>query len=144
MAETTTQTGRCLCGQARWATSGRILWSGHCHCDSCRRATAAPMTSFFGVPRGSVEWTGRLVENLTSGGAVSRRFCPDCGTQMSYEAAIWPKETHLYAGTMDDPAAFVPQAHFHYAERLPWLEVTDDLPKHASTADVTKAAKDPK
>jgi hypothetical protein len=63
---------------------------------------------------------------------------------MSYDAEIWPKETHLYAATMDDPGTFIPQAHFHYAERLPWLEIADDLPKHATTAVAVRPIKDPK
>ena len=128
-------TGRCLCGAVTWATQADALWSGHCHCDSCRRATSAPMISFFGVPRDSVTWTGTLAENKTSGGTVTRQFCAACGTQMTYQADIWPDETHLYAATMDDPSQFKPQAHFHYAERLPWLVIDDDLPKYAASAD---------
>ncbi len=132
-------TGRCLCGAVTWSTPGPVLWAGHCHCDSCRRATAAPFTSFFGVPRDSVTWTGRLSDNPSSGGRVTRRFCETCGTQMTYQNEIWPDETHLYAATMTTPSDFVPKAHFHYAERLPWVEITDDLPKHAASADDTGA-----
>lgn len=47
----------------------------------------------------------------------------------------WPTETHLYAATLDDPSAFQPEAHYHFAERVPWLNVVDDLPKHAGSAD---------
>jgi len=71
----------------------------------------------------------------TSRGTVTRQFCALCGTQMTYQADIWPDETHLYAATMDDPASFDPQAHFHYAERLPWLVIGDDLPKYAASAE---------
>ena len=93
------------------------------------------MISFFGVPRGSVTWTGTLASSKTSGGTVQRQFCASCGTQMTYQADIWPDETHLYAATMDDPSLFEPQAHFHYGERLPWLVITDDLPKYAGSAE---------
>lgn len=130
-----TRSGRCLCGAVTWTTTADVIWAGHCHCESCRRATASPMTSFFGVSRDAVVWTGQLGEVKTSQGRVSRRFCTGCGTQMSYQYVGWPDETHLYAGTMDDPTLFEPQAHFHYAERLPWLTVQDDLPKHPGTAD---------
>ena len=41
--------------------------------------------------------------------------------QMTYQADIWPDETHLYAATMDDPTQFRAEAHYHYAERLAWL-----------------------
>ena len=127
--------GRCLCGAVTWATPGPVLWAGHCHCASCRRATAAPMTTFFGVPRGSVTWQGAMGVHESSGGKVVRRFCAACGTQMTYQNTLWPDETHLYAATMDDPSAFRPQAHFHYGERLPWLRIDDELPKYAASAD---------
>ena len=130
--------GRCLCGAVTWVTPGPVLWAGHCHCASCRRATAAPFTSFFGVPRNSVVWTGDLAAYATSGGKVLRKFCPACGTQMTYQFAGWPDETHLYAATMDAPAKFEPKAHFHYAERLAWVKLNDELPRYPGSAENTE------
>ena len=54
---------------------------------------------------------------------------------MTYQNVIWPDETHLYAATLNDPNQFKPQAHFHYAERLEWIEITDDLPKYVGSAE---------
>jgi hypothetical protein len=96
------------------------------------------MTSFFGVPRNGVVWTGGLHARASSAGQVVRKFCPACGTQMSYEYEGWPDETHLYATSLDDPATFVPQAHYHYAERLPWVLVSDNLPKYPGSAETTE------
>ncbi|MEM9715501.1 MAG: GFA family protein [Pseudomonadota bacterium] len=118
-----------------WETSAAPLWAGHCHCNSCRRATAAPFTSFLGVPTESVAWSGQMDAQHSSDGAVTRRFCTKCGTQMSYQSRAWPDETHLYAATMDQPEQFRPEAHFHYGERLDWIELTDDLPKYPRSAD---------
>lgn len=127
--------GRCLCGAVTWRSSGPVLWAGHCHCDSCRRATAAPFTSFFGVPRDGVVWSGARGEYRSSKGAVQRSYCAACGTQMSYQYDGWPDETHLYAATMDQPARFRPEAHYHYGEKLDWVQITDDLPKHPGSAE---------
>lgn len=126
--------GRCFCGAVHWHSDGPVLWAGHCHCDSCRRATSAPFTSFFGVPRNSLTWRGTLARHPTSEGRVTRQFCPACGTQMTYQYEGWPDETHLYAATLNDPAAFEPQAHYHFAERLPWVQISDDLVKHPGSA----------
>jgi len=57
---------------------------------------------------------------------------------MTYQFTGWPDETHLYAATLDDPTNFAPQAHFHYAERLPWIEITDDLPKYPGSSEQTE------
>lgn len=129
-----TLTGRCLCGQIRWRSPGPVLWAGHCHCDSCRRASSSPVTSFFGVGRDTVVWEGEAAVYRSSPGG-ERGFCPGCGAQVFYRSDRWPEETHLYAATLEDPALFVPEAHYHFAERVPWLVVADDLPKHAGSAE---------
>ena len=126
--------GRCLCGSVTWKTDCEPLWAGFCHCDSCRRASSAPVTAFFGVVRDSVEWSGELAEHQSSPD-LCRGFCPSCGTQLYVRSTRWPTETHLYAATLDDPSQFKPKAHFHYAEKLPWLNIDDDLPKYAASAD---------
>ncbi len=128
-------TGHCRCGRVTFATTGPVLWSGICHCESCRRATASPCTAFVGVPRDSVAWAGDPKVSVSSEGTVQRLFCPDCGTQLAYQADRWRDESHLYTATLDDPNAVKPTAHFHWAERLPWLKIDDDLPKYATSAD---------
>lgn len=130
-------TGRCACGAVTWESDGPVLWAGHCHCQSCREACSAPFTSFFGVPRAGVRWTGALAERFTSDGKVRRQFCPKCGAQMTYQYEGWPDETHLYAASLDDPTDFTPQAHYHYSEKLPWVTIDDDLPKHPHSAEDT-------
>ncbi|WP_052248925.1 GFA family protein [Leisingera sp. ANG-Vp] len=126
--------GRCQCGAISWETDGPVLWAGHCHCDSCRRASSAAFTSFFGVPRDGVAWTGTPAVNRSSA-AVERGFCPSCGAQVFYRSTRWPAETHLFAATLDDLAQFEPQAHFHWAERVAWTQVSDGLPKYAASAE---------
>jgi len=130
-------TGGCACGAVRWRSPGPILWAGHCHCESCRKATASPVTSFFGVPRETLDLTGPLGSRYTSEGSVRRQYCKDCGAQVTYQWTGWPNETHLYAAGLDDPTQFVPEAHFHYAESLPWLTLSDALPKYPGSATAT-------
>jgi|AntRauTorcE11898_2_1112593.scaffolds.fasta_scaffold03661_5 hypothetical protein len=50
---------------------------------------------------------------------------------MSFESEVFPDETHLYANTLDDPAVYEPMAHIFWSERVPWVRVNDDLPKHS-------------
>jgi hypothetical protein len=129
-----TRTGHCLCKAISWQTDAPDIWAGHCHCDSCRRACSAPMTSFFGVPRDAVIWHGKM-SIYRSSEKVRRGFCPACGSQMFYETEDLPQETHLYAASLDGPAAYHPTAHYHWDERLPWLHVSDDLEKRSAQAD---------
>ena len=124
-----TRTGHCLCGQVSFAYDGTENWRGFCHCDSCRRACAAPVTAFMGVPDGAWRWTGAQPAVYTSSPGVTRRFCPTCGAQVSYQSVDRPGEIHFYAALLDDPENFAPTAHYHYDEHLPWLAITDDLRK---------------
>jgi hypothetical protein len=119
--------GHCLCGAVTYRCTEAPLWQGHCHCESCRRATASPFTSFFGMRNGAWEWTGQPPASYNSSPGVWRDFCPTCGTQMAYRNAREPDKTDFYAATLDDPAAYEPALHDHSAERLPWVVIADGL-----------------
>ena len=121
--------GRCLCGSVRYAFDGPPNWQAHCHCESCRRATAAPFASFFGVARDRMRWTGNAPATYASSPGVTRSFCATCGTPMAYLTDQRPDEIDLYAATLTDPAAYCATQHVHWNERLPWLALADDLPK---------------
>ncbi len=120
-------TGRCLCGAITYYCTASPLWQGHCHCESCRRATASPFTSYFGVADGAWEISGNPAEYECSPGTY-RQFCPRCGTQISYRSSRFPGERHFFAATLDRPEAFAPTRHYFWDERLPWLHLSDGLP----------------
>lgn len=123
--------GGCLCGGVRYRAEGRALWVAHCHCRSCRRATGTAMTSFVGFPKKRWEITAGAPRTIESSPGVRRRFCPDCGSQLTYEAAWCADETHVYLATLDRPEAFRPQRHVFTEDAMPWLRVADALPRHA-------------
>ena len=129
MSETAEITGHCLCGTCGFAYSGAPRFMAHCHCESCRRATSAPFTSFIGVTDGQWRWTGDTPTDYASSPGVTRSFCAICGSQMTYRADSYPDEIHFYAATLDDPSHFKPTIHVHSDEMLPWIHVGDDLPR---------------
>lgn len=123
-------TGHCLCGKIGYAFDGAPKWQGHCHCESCRRATGSGMASFLGVSDGAWRWTRETPAWFASSPGVRRYFCPTCGAPIAYASDRWAGEIHFHAGTLDDPAAFVPTAHFNAGERLPWMHLKDGLACH--------------
>lgn len=125
-----TRSGRCLCGKTKWAFDGEITWSCYCHCDDCRRNCAAPVVAWFGVPIANFRWTGEAPKTLESSKGVFRHFCSDCGSPMGFEADHYPGGMHLYAASLDDPDDFKPEFHVFWSNRLPWLQMEDDLPKY--------------
>ena len=125
------RSGHCLCGAVTYAfDSEALIWQGHCHCESCRRATGAPMVSWFGVHKDSWRWTGATPTSYSSSSWAERWFCPTCGSPMAYRSDKLPDEIHGLAATLDNPADFEPGAHFFHRAALPWLHVQDDLPRY--------------
>ncbi|WP_240514075.1 GFA family protein [Paramylibacter kogurei] len=122
--------GHCFCGQTRWEYSGDETWSCYCHCDDCRRTCGAPVTAFIGVPIDRFRWTGKSPKRYQSSFGVLRHFCETCGSPMAFDAEHYPGEIHLYAASLENPADFKPLFHVHYDSKLPWLHLTDDLPKY--------------
>ncbi len=123
-------TGRCYCGEVtfEYAAEGEIFM-GHCHCESCRRATSSPFTSFIGVQDGHWSWTGVLPRTHQTDKAVTRSFCGNCGSPMAYQASWQPGETHFYAASLDDPQHFSAEANYHADEMLPWALHVETLPQ---------------
>jgi hypothetical protein len=123
--------GRCLCGALAWRGAGPCLWTGHCHCESCRRACSAGFASWLCLPRAAVIWQGRR-SFYHSSPDVQRGFCQCCGAPVSFETDKRPVEIDLYAASLIDPEQFVPHAHYHYAERQNWIKLDDGLPKYCA------------
>jgi hypothetical protein len=129
-SQATVTRGHCLCGAVRYEFTGAAAWRGHCHCESCRRNCAAPFTTFFGVPRTAFRWTGADPAIYESSPGVRRPFCGTCGTPMAYDAEKDGANIHLYAASLEDSSGFQPDFHVHWAERVPWVELADDLEKY--------------
>ena len=91
------------------------------------------MTSYFSVARAQVTWRG-LRSFWNSSPGVTRGFCGHCGTPLHYMTTHWPGEIHIFAATLDDLALYNPAAHVHWAERVPWLNFDDDLPRYDGRA----------
>jgi hypothetical protein len=121
--------GHCLCGAVTFEYSGKENWRAHCHCESCRRQTSSPFTTFMGVPNGAWRFTGEPPKVYVSSPGVRRLFCGTCGSPIAYEADRFPDEIHFYAVSLDDPTSFEPERHVHCDEQLPWIELNDGLPR---------------
>lgn len=52
---------------------------------------------------------------------------------MAYHSERWPEDIHLFAGAFDEPEKLAPQFHVFAGERLPWLNLSDQLPRYKTT-----------
>ena len=124
------QRGRCLCGAVTFSYSGEENWRAHCHCESCRRQTSSPFTTFMGVPNGAWRFTGEQPKVFQSSPGIRRLFCGTCGSPIAYDADVFTDEIHFYAASLETPETFSPNYHVHTGEQLPWIHLNDGLPRH--------------
>ena len=126
--------GGCLCGALRFEARGKPLWVAHCHCRSCRRNTGSAFATFVGYSETQFRVIEGALHTYASSPGVARSFCGACGTPLTYAAARYPGEVHLYVSTLDRPEVFEPKAHVHVEEQLPWLQLDDGLPRYRTTS----------
>lgn len=119
----------CQCGAVQIKADGELQWSGYCHCNDCRKATGAPVSGFAIFNKQDVAWTGTEPKKYQSSEKVTRQFCGECGSPISYEHTDQPDVIDLYTGLFDDAVTFFPKEHIWESSRLPWLHIQDDLPR---------------
>lgn len=130
--------GRCLCGNVTFEVDPPVLACVNCHCESCRRQCSAPMVTYLGVQDGAWRWTGVRPKVFRSSPHVERTFCDQCGTPISFRSNKLSSTMHFYVAAMEHPEALRPVLHVAIEEKLPWLELADDLPSCIGP-DYTKA-----
>eukprot|EP00966_Prymnesium_polylepis_P040482 939350-Prymnesium_polylepis.1 len=115
-------TGRCYCGQIRFRVSATatVIRGAFCHCESCRRAHAAPLYQVcYVAPQDFVLTSGaallkecRMVSAPSHG---SRSFCSACGSRVCNIMA--DNRTGFFPATLDEdiqhalPEKFRPTLH---------------------------------
>jgi hypothetical protein len=135
MNENTQHEGSCFCGQVTFIVSGGPEVMAYCHCDSCRKWSASPVSAF-------TLWkpaTLRINQGLDNiAGFDKNPLSDDDKTVVSNR--VWCKTCggHLYTdhptmGLIDVPAVviknfnFKPGFHVHYQESV--HKMKDGLPK---------------
>ena len=120
--------GHCYCGAVRFEVSGDPIWIGHCHCDSCRRASGSVMATLASYNTDQVEFTGTLPvsgANHPSNDGVIRSFCEKCGSPVAYGPN--GNVINLQLGLFNDPLQLKPQEHFFYDNKVDWLKADEHL-----------------
>lgn len=130
--------GRCFCGQITFEVDEPVQACVNCHCESCRRQCSAPMTTYVGVADGNWRWLTGTPKTYRSSPGVERTFCDTCGTPLSFRSDNMSGVMHLYVAALGEPEKFEPTLHVSHEEKLPWLELGDNLPTHTGP-DYTKA-----
>lgn len=123
-------TGGCYCGALRYEVLARPHVKGQCHCCACQVIAGGGPNYFMMVAPDAFQWTRgtpRTFRHPDVDGAVTRHFCPTCGTHILTTRPDMP-DNIVKIGTLDAPERFVPRIVIHFAEAQPFHLVPPDTP----------------
>ena len=120
--------GHCYCGTVSFEIEGGTDWVGHCHCESCRRASGSVMTTYAEFKSEQVIFTGEQPQEYTRGDGVTRGFCGKCGSPVSYHNAGEPGLINIQLGLFDDINLLPAHDHSFRNEKADWLVADEHLP----------------
>ncbi len=137
--------GTCLCGAVRIRLTPPTDFVAHCHCRSCRLAHGAAFVTWTSVPRERFDFDAGEsdVRWHRSSPHIEWGFCATCGSSLLYRAVAAghpeaPKLDRMYVTAASlDALDRAPAVHVSYEEHVPWLRMTDGLPKHRGKTDTT-------
>ena len=114
--------GGCLCGAVRYEILGEPRSASLCHCRSCRRASGAPVVSWFVVSREQLSLSGELAV-YSSSPPVTRGFCSKCGTPITYFHADDPNSIELTTASLEQPELVIPTREIWLSEKIAWMPI---------------------
>jgi hypothetical protein len=123
-------TGGCLCGALRYTAEGGPLFTGHCYCSDCQKASGSGFIPFMGFAASAVRLTGAtrpFTTKSATGGDAVRNSCPICSSLVFGGEPGKDEFLTIYAGTLDDPSAFQPRIAIFAASRPAWAIIPPGL-----------------
>lgn len=125
--------GGCYCGLIRYEAAGMPFQETNCHCSICRRTTGAPFVTWFSVPRSQFRLVCGEPRRFSSTAKATRSFCPQCGTQLTFEHEDFLDEIDVTTCSLDDPEELPPRHHIHASSKLSWVKLADELPEYQAS-----------
>jgi len=122
--------GSCLCGRVAYEADAVIDGLIHCHCQSCRKAHGAAMSSIAAVPRQRFRWTrGEAgLKSFESSPGKLRWFCAECGSHIMAER-VGHATVMLRLGCLDTPVEVERQSHIWRSDAASWYDPKRPLPE---------------
>ena len=122
--------GRCYCGNVRYVAEGEPMLQAQCHCRECQYITGGAPNTFIVMPAAGHKYTRGTPKAFTRSDlerAVTREFCPDCGTHLATKPPGRPVVV-VKVGTLDDPKQFTPQMAIFTVDKQPFHHVPEGIP----------------
>jgi hypothetical protein len=119
--------GGCLCKSVRYRVAGLPLSSIVCHCNTCRRASAAPSVGWLTFDLANFELLSGNPQSFQSSPGVTRRFCRLCGSPLTYENDRDPGTIDVTTASLDSPGLFPPTREVWLEHKLAWEATNESI-----------------
>jgi hypothetical protein len=131
MSETGSLEGGCFCGAVRYRLKSPPMFVNCCHCRDCQRQTGSAFVINGVIEADRIEVLKGQPEAVTmpteSGRPHDIYFCPQCRTALWSDYGRRPMR-FVRVSTLDEAAAFKPDAHIFTRSKLPWVSLSEDIP----------------
>jgi len=125
-------TGGCYCGALRYEAEGDPIMKGECHCRECQYLTGGQANDFMAMPDPGFRYTKgtfKAFRRADREHAVTREFCPECGTHILTRSPALPQAVILKVGTLDDTSVFgQPQVVMQTADAPSFHHIPEGIP----------------
>jgi hypothetical protein len=136
MEPTDRHEGGCFCEAVRYGVRGPSVWKAACCCRSCVKMHGAPYVVWAGFERGAFALIRGEPVAFRSSPHVVRRFCPRCGTALTYEKDAQgnprleaaARIVYIAVPTLDYPETYPPDEVVRWNEHIKWLDLGDKIP----------------
>ena len=100
--------GGCFCGAVGYEISGTPRFLCYCHCESCRQAAGSPAVAWGTFERSGFRVTRGRMREFNSSPKVTRGFCADCGSCLTYSHEGRPGDIDVTLATLEEAANLAP------------------------------------
>ena len=119
--------GGCLCRAIRYRIEGQPRRTTNCHCAHCRGSSGAPFLTWIEFDPSEFKIVFGTPSRYESRPQVTRQFCGQCGTQLTYQLADEPDTIDVSACSLDNLETVSPEDHIWCSRMAPWLKFADGL-----------------
>lgn len=124
------RTASCRCGQLRAQCESEPVRVSVCHCLGCQQRSGSAFAAQARWPHAQVTITGEHKEwrGVGGGGTATRfRFCPECGSTVTWVNESSPDTVAVALGAFADPAFPAPSISIYEERKHQWVEIVGDI-----------------
>ena len=90
--------------------------------------------AFAAFAEAEVSFEPALGDGVSFASGVQRWFCAKCGSPIAATYDYLPGQVYVPLGLIDQASDLPPALHAHAGSKLPWLHISDDLPREDASS----------